>query len=67
MVATGTVKTYDAEKGIGYIIPDQGGPEVFVHYSSFMGDARQLTYGEKVEYQLTEGSHGPQAERVFVF
>ena len=65
-MATGTVKMYDAEKGIGWICPDQDGPDVFVHYSSFKGGIRRLEDGERVEFQLTQGTRGPQADRIFV-
>jgi CspA family cold shock protein len=52
-------------KGYGFINPDQGGKEVFVHYSAILGDGyRNLYEGDKVEYELVDRGKGPQALNV---
>jgi cold shock protein len=64
-VATGTVKWFNSEKGFGFIQQDQGGPDVFVHYSAIASSGyRELTEGQKVEFDVTQGQKGPQAENV---
>jgi len=61
---TGKVKWFDAKKGYGFIEHD-GGKDVFVHFSSINGDGfRTLEDGEKVEFDLTDGSKGLQAQNV---
>jgi cold shock protein len=64
-VATGTVKWFNSDKGFGFIQQDQGGPDVFVHYSAIAsGGYRELTEGQKVEFEVTQGQKGPQAQNV---
>ncbi len=61
---TGTVKWFDARKGYGFISDDDGN-DVFVHFSALKMDGfKELKDGEKVEYEVTEGEKGPQAENV---
>jgi cold shock protein len=62
---TGTVKWFNSEKGFGFIAQDGGGPDVFVHYSAIVGGGyRELAEGQKVEFDVTQGQKGPQAENV---
>src|SRR5688500_5785833 len=64
-MATGVVKWFSDEKGFGFITPDDGGKDAFVHFSGIAGDGfRTLTEGAKVEYELGESSKGPQATNV---
>jgi cold shock protein len=64
-VATGTVKWFSAEKGFGFITPEDGSPDVFVHFSAIAGDGyRNLEENAKVEYDVTQGQKGPQAANV---
>ncbi|GAA2360667.1 cold-shock protein [Saccharopolyspora halophila] len=61
----GTVKWFNAEKGFGFIAPDGGGPDVFVHYSAIDGTGfRTLEENQQVSYDVTQGPKGPQAETV---
>jgi cold shock protein len=60
----GTVKWFNAEKGYGFIAVD-GGPDVFVHYSAIEKEGyRTLEEGERVEFEVTQGQKGPQADQV---
>ena len=62
---TGTVKWFNADKGFGFIEQDGGGPDVFVHYSAIeAGGYRELKDGQKVEFDVTRGQKGPQAQNV---
>jgi CspA family cold shock protein len=64
-MATGTVKWFSSEKGYGFITPDDGGADVFVHYSGIRGGGyRNLDEGQKVEYEVTKGPKGDQASEV---
>ena len=64
-MATGTVKWFSDEKGYGFITPDDGSKDVFVHFSSIVGEGfRSLAEGAKVEYEVTEGAKGPRASDV---
>lgn len=61
----GTVRWFSPDKGFGFIGPDDGGTDVFVHYSSIdMGGYRTLTENQKVEYTMGQGPRGPQADQV---
>ncbi|MCG8970364.1 cold-shock protein [Streptomyces sp. CL12-4] len=64
-MATGTVKRFNTEKGYGFIRPDDGGPDLFVHYTSIQtAGFKELAEGAKVEYDVIEGPKGPEADRV---
>ncbi|MBR2673385.1 MAG: cold-shock protein [Aeriscardovia sp.] len=61
-MATGTVKFFNATKGYGFITPDDGSEDVFVHYSAIQADGyRTLDEGDKVEYEAGKGPKGLQA------
>lgn len=65
-MATGTVKWFNADKGFGFIQPDGGGPDVFVHFSAIQGEGfKELLEGDKIEYEVTQGPKGPQAGQVY--
>jgi cold shock protein len=64
-VAQGTVKWFNAEKGFGFITPDGGGPDVFVHHSAIQTSGyRSLDENQRVTFEITQGAKGPQAEHV---
>ena len=64
-MATGKVKWFNAEKGFGFIQQDDGGPDVFVHFSAIQGSGyRSLEEDQVVEFEITQGPKGPQAEQV---
>ncbi|GAC1330597.1 MAG: cold-shock protein [Actinomycetota bacterium] len=63
-MAQGTVKWFNSEKGYGFIAVD-GGQDVFVHYSAIVADGyRSLDEGQRVEFDVTQGQKGPQADQV---
>ncbi len=63
-MAQGTVKWFDAKKGYGFIIQDEG-PDVFVHFSAIQGSGfRTLEEGQRVNFEVTSGPKGPQAANV---
>jgi CspA family cold shock protein len=59
------VKRFNADKGYGFIAPDDGTPDVFVHHSAIETDGhRSLQDNQRVEYTVTQGAKGPRAEQV---
>jgi cold shock CspA family protein len=62
----GTVKWFNDEKGFGFISPDDGGDDVFVHFSEIEDDGgyRELVEGQRVEFTVTRGDRGPSATQV---
>jgi CspA family cold shock protein len=61
----GTVKWFNAEKGFGFIAPDDGSPDVFAHYSAIATSGyKSLDENQKVEFDLAQGPKGPQAENI---
>ena len=65
-MSTGTVKWFDASKGFGFITPDDGGKDLFVHHSEIQSgsDYATLNDGQKVEYEVGQGQKGPCANKV---
>ncbi|MGP3982904.1 cold-shock protein [Streptomyces sp. KR80] len=64
-MATGKVKWFNPDKGFGFIEQDDGGPDVFVHFSAIQTSGfKELYEGNRVQYDVTQGPKGPQAENV---
>jgi CspA family cold shock protein len=65
-MATGTVKWFNAEKGYGFIAPDDSSPDVFAHFSAIVetGGYRSLDENQRVEFDVARGPKGPQAENI---
>jgi CspA family cold shock protein len=64
-MAQGTVKWFSQEKGYGFITPDEGDEDLFVHYSAIAGSGfRSLEEGDRVSYESTRGKKGEQAANV---
>ena len=65
IMSTGKVKWFNESKGYGFIEPDGGGRDVFVHYSAIQGEGyKTLSEGQLVEFEITQGEKGPQAANV---
>ena len=65
MAQTGKVKWFNADKGFGFITPDDGGTDVFAHFSAIEGRGyRSLNEGQVVEYEVKDGPKGPQAAEI---
>lgn len=64
-MAQGTVKFFNAEKGFGFIAPDEGGDDLFVHFSNIVGTGyKTLEDGQKVSYEVGQGRKGDEAREV---
>ena len=64
-MATGTVKWFNADKGFGFISPDDGSADVFVHFSAIQSSGyRTLNENDKVSYEVEQGPKGLQAENI---
>ena len=64
-MAQGTVKWFNSEKGFGFIAPEDGSKDLFVHFSNITGDGyRSLEENQRVEFDVTQGPKGPQAENI---
>ncbi len=62
-MATGTVKWFNEEKRFGFITPDEGGQDLFVHQTGLVDGARSLADGAKVEFESEEGPQGPEGRQ----
>lgn len=66
-MTAGTVKWFDSTKGFGFIAPEDGSKDVFVHHSAIEGSGyKELSEGQRVEFESEQGAKGPQATRVRV-
>ena len=64
-MTTGTVKWFNESKGFGFISPEEGGKDVFVHFSAIQADGfKVLTEGQSVTFDVEDGPKGPQATNV---
>jgi CspA family cold shock protein len=64
-MTTGTVKWFNGEKGFGFIAPDDGGADLFAHFSAISGSGfRSLEENQRVEFDIAKGDRGPQAANI---
>ncbi|WP_328476195.1 cold-shock protein [Actinoplanes sp. NBC_00393] len=64
-MATGTVKWFNGEKGFGFITQDDGGPDVFAHFSAIASSGyRSLDENQRVEFEVAQGAKGLQAQNI---
>jgi CspA family cold shock protein len=64
-MAVGTVKWFNADKGFGFITPDDGGADLFAHFSAIAASGfRSLEENQRVEFEITQGQKGPQASNI---
>jgi CspA family cold shock protein len=64
-MAVGTVKWFNADKGFGFITPDDGGADLFAHFSAISASGfRSLEENQRVEFEVTQGQKGPQASNI---
>ena len=64
-MATGTVKWFNDSKGFGFITPDDGSKDCFVHHTAILGEGfKSLKEGDKVEFEVVQGTKGPAADKV---
>ena len=64
-MAVGTVKWFNADKGFGFITPDDGGADLFAHFSAIATSGyRTLDENQRVEFEIAQGQKGPQAENI---
>ncbi len=65
-MAKGTVKWFNESKGYGFVTPEDGSPDVFVHFSAIQGEGgfKTLNEGQAVEFEVEQGAKGPQATNV---
>ena len=64
-MATGTVKWFNGDKGFGFIAPDEGGSDLFAHFSAIAGSGfRSLDENQRVEFDVEQGNRGPQAANI---
>jgi CspA family cold shock protein len=64
--STGKIKFFNSQKGFGFITPDHGGKELFVHTTNIIGNPSSLSEGQEVEYDEEQGRKGPEAVRVSI-
>jgi CspA family cold shock protein len=64
-MATGTMKWFNGDKGFGFIAPDDGGADLFAHFSAITGSGfRSLDENQRVEFEVARGDRGPQAANI---
>ncbi len=64
-MAQGTVKWFNDQKGFGFITPEDGGKDCFVHHTAILGEGfKSLQEGDRVSFEIEQGAKGPQASKV---